>query len=178
MATKPNLFAVVVALVFAFKASSACAAELQSYTVDISGTGFAQIDAVLRASSQLVTLRGSGPIPSFALVTRAQSDISRFQTAIDSFGYYANRVSITVDGLAADDPELAVHLDAAPANSSVSVKVNVIPGPLYHLGKITLDGNVPEHDRAALALKSGDAAVAGLMLDARSHLLSALEEDG
>src|SRR5215469_3651675 len=161
MAAGRNLFALVVALALAIITSSARAADPQSYSVDISGTGLAQIDAALHASSQLVTLQAAGPVQPFALVARAQADIPRLQTAMDSFGYYGNSISITVDGLAADDPNLPAHLDAAPANRPVAVKVAVTPGPLYHLGKITLDGNVPERERASLSLKSGDAAVAG-----------------
>ncbi|HVW73648.1 MAG TPA: BamA/TamA family outer membrane protein [Rhizomicrobium sp.] len=136
------------------------------------------MDAALRASSQLVTLQGAGPIAPFALVSRAQADIARLQTAMDSFGYYQNKVGITMDGLAVDDPALPARLDAMPAGSPVAIKVTATPGPLYHLAKITLDGKVPEHDRAALGLNSGDAAVATAVLDARTRLLTALEEDG
>jgi translocation and assembly module TamA len=168
MATERNLSALVVALGFVFGAFPARAADPQAYTVDISGTGIAPMDAALHASSQLVTLKATDPIQPFALVTRA----------MDSFGYYQNSVSITVDGMAADNPELPAHLDAIPANSPAAVKVAVIPGPLYRLGKIMLDGDVPERERAALGLRSGDAAIAGVVLDARTRLLAALEEDG
>lgn len=136
------------------------------------------MDAALRASSQLVTLQGAGPVQPFALVTRAQTDVPRLQTAMDSFGYYQNSVAMTVDGVPADDPKLPARLDTVPANTPVAIKITVTPGPLYHLGKITLNGDIPERDRSALGLKTGDAAVAGIVLDAGKHLLSALEEDG
>jgi len=97
---------------------------------------------------------------------------------MDSFGYYQNSVDITVDGMSAGDPGLPARLDAIPAGSPVTIKILVAPGPLYHLGKITLEGDVPDGDRAALGLKSGDVAGAGAILDARTHLLAALEEDG
>ncbi|HEY2009983.1 MAG TPA: BamA/TamA family outer membrane protein [Rhizomicrobium sp.] len=178
MAAERNLSALVVALAFAFGTSPARAADPQAYTVDISGTGSSQIDAALRASSQLITLRSAGPVQPFALVTRAQADIPRLQTAMDSFGYYQNSVSIMVDGLPADDPELPARLDAIPQGAPAAVKIVVTPGSLYHLGKITLNGNVPEQDRGALDLNSGEVAVAGAVLDARTRLLAALEEDG
>jgi translocation and assembly module TamA len=178
MATARNLSALVVALGFVAGALPARAADPQAYTVDISGTGFPQMDAALRASSQLVSLQGAGPVQTFALITRAQADVPRLQTSMDSFGYYQNSVAITVDGLAAGDPELPARLDAAPANVPVAVKIVATPGPLYHLGRITLKGEIPDRDRSALGLKSGDPAIAGAVLDARTHLLTALEEDG
>ncbi|HEX4269843.1 MAG TPA: BamA/TamA family outer membrane protein [Rhizomicrobium sp.] len=178
MAIERNLSALVVALGFVLGAFPARAADPQGYTVDIAGTGASQMDAALRASSQLVTLQAAGPIQPFALVTRAQADIPRLQTAMDSFGYYQNKVGVTIDGLAADDPTLPARLDAMPAGSPVAIKVTATPGPLYHLDKITLDGKVPERDRAAVGLNSGDAAVAAVVLDARARLLAALEEDG
>lgn len=178
MATARNFSALVVALGFVAGALPARAADPQAYTVDISGTGFPQMDAALHASSQLVSLQGAGPVQPFALVTRAQTDIPRLQTSMDSFGYYQNSVVITVDGLAAGDPELPARLDAAPANVPVAVKIVATPGPLYHLGRITLKGEVPDRDRSALGLNSGDPAIAGIVLDARTHLLTALEEDG
>lgn len=178
MAIERNLSVLVVALGFVLGAFPARAADTQAYSVDISGTGVPSMDAALRASSQLVTLQAAGPVQPFTLIKRAQADIARLQTAMDSFGYYQNKVSIVTEGLSVDNPALPARLDALPAGSSVAVTVTVTPGPLYHLGKIILDGEVPEHDRAALGLNSGDAAVAGTVLDARSRLLAALEEDG
>ena len=57
------------------------AADPQSYGVEISGADGGEVEAALRASSQLVTLAGSGPIPPFALISRAREDVARIQTA-------------------------------------------------------------------------------------------------
>jgi len=154
------------------------AADTQSYAVEIAGTGIAQVDATINASSQLVTLRKAGPLPPFALATRAREDISRLQTVLDSFGYYNNQVTVTIDGLSPDDPQLPARMDAVPTNRAVTVKVTLTPGPLYRIGKVTLDGAVPERDRSALTLKSGDPAIAAAVLDGRERLISALQEDG
>jgi translocation and assembly module TamA len=154
------------------------AADPQTYTVDISGVPSDDADAAVRASSQLVTLQKAGGVPPFALVTRARDDIARLQTALDSFGYYQNGVAITIAGLSLDDPELPARLENMPANTAAPVKVVVTPGPLFHLGRVTLTGELPDSDRAALGLKTGDIAVAATVLGAGARLLAALQEDG
>jgi translocation and assembly module TamA len=154
------------------------ASDPQSYTVEISGAGSANIDAALHASAQLVTLAGKVPVPPFALVQRARQDIDRLQTALDSFGYYQNSVTITVAGRGLEDPELLPALDAVPQGTPVVVKVAAVLGPLYHVGKITLRGDVPDRYRKALNLESGDPALAAPILDAQTRLLTALQEDG
>ena len=159
-------------------AHPAQAADPQPYTVEISGADAADVNAALRASSQLVTLAGTNPIPPFALVTRMREDIPRLQTALDSFGYYHNSVSVTAEGMGPDDPELPAKLDDLTQSTPAKVKIAVTMGPLYHIGKITFQGNVPEADRAAIGLKSGDPAVAGIVLDVQGRLLASLEEDG
>jgi translocation and assembly module TamA len=162
----------------AFLARPAQAADPQPYTVEISGADASDVNTALRASSQLVTLAGTNPIPPFALVTRMREDVPRLQTALDSFGYYHNNVSVTAEGLGPDDPELPTKLDALTSSTPAKVKIAVTMGPLYHIGKVTLKGTVPEGDRAALGLKSGDPAVAGIVLDGQGRLLAALQEDG
>src|SRR4051812_37785437 len=164
-------------LAFLLLAGPAAAADQQSYTVEITGAGPAEIEA-LRASSQLVSLAGGGPIPAFALIGRARSDIARVQTALDSFGFYQNSVNITVADQPLEDPELPARLDAMAPGVAVTVKIAVVMGPLYHLGKITLAGDVPPRDRGALGLESGDPALARAVLDAGPRLVAALQEDG
>ncbi|HWU56466.1 MAG TPA: BamA/TamA family outer membrane protein [Rhizomicrobium sp.] len=154
------------------------AADTQTYSVTISGTESAEVEAALRASSQLVTLAGGGPIPAFALVSRARSDIARIQTALDSFGFYQNSVNITIADLPLEDPELPGRLDAMAPGVAVTAKIAVTMGPLYHVGRITLAGDVPPRDRDALGLVSGDPALARAVLDAGPRLLAALQEDG
>ena len=168
----------IAALAFLLLPGHAGAADQQSYGVAISGADRGEVEAALRASSQLVTLAGSGPIPAFALINRARDDVARVQTALDSFGYYQNSVSITVAELSPDDPELAARLDAIAPGTQAAVKIAVTMGPLYRIGKITLKGEVPPRDRDALGLKSGDPALARAVLDAGPRLVAALQEDG
>ncbi|HEY0267092.1 MAG TPA: BamA/TamA family outer membrane protein [Rhizomicrobium sp.] len=144
----------------------------------ISGAPSPEADAALRASSQLVTLSGAGPVPPFALVARARDDIPRLQTALDSFGYYQNKVAVTIAGLGPDDPDLPARLDGLAQGTPAVVAVSVTAGSLYHVGKVVLQGEVPARDRAALGVNPGDPAIAGVVLDGQSRLLAALQEDG
>lgn len=154
------------------------AADPQPYQVTIASTGVSDLDATLNASAQLVTLHGKVPVPPFALVERARSDIQRLQTVLDSFGYYDAKIAVTIGGRDVNDPELANYLDSVPDGTSVAVKVAIDKGPLFRLGDITIEGAVPDADKAALGLKTGDPAVAGNVLDGQSRLLNALLEDG
>lgn len=150
----------------------------QRYSVDISGTGSATIDQTLRASAQLVTLADKVPVPPFALVQRAREDIPRLRTALDSFGYYQNSVAVTVAGHDLEEPDLPATLEDVPQGQSVVVKIAVTLGPLYHIGKVALQGEGLEKYRPALNLKAGDVALATTVLDAQPRLLAALQEDG
>ncbi|MGE5271375.1 MAG: autotransporter assembly complex protein TamA, partial [Thiohalocapsa sp.] len=114
----------------------------------------------------------------FALVARAKEDVGRYESVLQSFGYYAGRVTVTIAGHPLDDPTLAETLAALPANPPVEAKVAVEPGPLYHLGRVAIDGIVPADARAALGLTPGQPAVASEVLAAGARLLAAIEEDG
>ena len=154
------------------------AADPQAYRVEITGAPSGDISDTLNASAQLVTLAAKGEVPPFALIERARADIPRLQTALDSFGYYLNSVTITIDGHALDDPDLPAALDAIPSGTAAVVNVGIAMGPLYRIGNVRLTGKVPNSARAALGLKSGDPAIASVVLDARGRMLAALQEDG
>src|SRR5258706_180347 len=94
------------------------------------------------------------------------------------FGYYQGKVTNTVDGLRLDDPRLPDAIDALPKETNASIKVNVELGTLYHLRKVTIEGDIPENARAKLGIRSGDPAVASEVLKAQERLLTALQEDG
>jgi len=154
------------------------AADPQSYTLALPSTGNGELDAALKAGSQLESLRPAGPIAAFALVGRAQQDVTRLQTVLQGFGYYQGKVTITVDGQPLDDPGLPAALDALPQDKSAAVGVAVDLGPLYHLRKVSIDGEMPEGAQAKLAVRSGDPAVAAEVLKAQQSLLTSLQEEG
>lgn len=156
----------------------ASAADPQPYTVTIQGTGVGALDATLHASSQLESLRKGAPVGPFALIGRAQDDGNRLGTVLDSFGYYRHVLNITIEGHALDDPALAEALAALPKDRPARVEVGIELGPLFHLRKITIDGQISDSARSAMNLAAGVPAVAADVLAARDRLITALGEEG
>ena len=169
----------VLSLATVFLASpNARAADIVAYTLKIAHTGNAALDAAIAGSSQLAALRTKAPASPFALVSRARADLGRLHTALDSFGYYAASVGITVDGKGLDDPALPAALAALPANPPTEVAVNIDTGPLFHLRHVTIEGTIPAEARRDFTLAPGDPAVAGAVLGAGEKLLTALQAAG
>lgn len=151
-------------------------ADPQPYKVEIAKTGNVVLDSTLDDASGLARLREKVPVGPFPLITRAQQDVGRLETVLNSFGYYKGKVDIRIDHRALNDPNLPTHLAKATTASTVSVAVD--KGPDFHIGHITIEGNVPEKVRAQLGLKPGQPAVAADVFAARQRLLTALQEDG
>jgi translocation and assembly module TamA len=159
-------------------ARAALAADPQPYSVKFDPTGNKELDSSLKASSQLESLRSSAPAGPFALIGRAQSDIERLQTVCESYGYYQRAITITIAGHPLEDVDLPGTLRALPKSPAVQVQVKMQLGPLYHLRKVSLDGEVSDKARAAFALDSGAPAAAANVLAAGQRLQDALQEEG
>ena len=164
--------------VFVWLAYPAEAADPQPYVVALVATGNGALDAALKDSSSLLSLRTSSPVAPFGLVMRAQSDIDRLQTALRSFGYYAGHAAITIDGKPLDDPNLPGAVAALPAGTDAKVAVAVETGPLFHLRRVAIDGDVPVDAIDKLGIKSGAPAVASDVLAGQTRLLTALQASG
>ena len=157
---------------------AALGADPQPYAVTLTPTGNAALDQALRDASQLEALREKAPAGPFALVARARDDAGRFQTALNSFGYYASKVTVTVAGKPLDQADLPDLLQQAPADPPVPVVATFDPGPLFHLGRVTIEGDVPPAARDQLGLAPGAPAVAADVLAAQQRLLTAIREAG
>ena len=162
----------------AIAAAPALAADPQPYTVTIAPTGDAAVDAALAASSSLISLRKTAPVSPFALISRAQSDAERFQTAIQSEGFYAGAITITLNGRKLEDPQLPNLLDSLPKTTAAQVAVTTTLGPRFTLGRVQLTGAIPDQVRAAFPLHSGQPARAAPVLAAGTTLLAALQDNG
>ena len=167
-----------VCVVVMFLPGPARASDPQPYNIEIRKTGDDQVDEAIAASSLLKSLRTTAPAPPFALVERARGDIGRVEIVLNGLGHYKPSVSISIAGRDVSDPDLPKALDNVAQGAPVDVRVAIVPGPLYRLRKIVLDGAIPPKERAALGLARGRAAIATDVLDAQSRLLSALQEDG
>jgi translocation and assembly module TamA len=169
---------IVIAAAMLLALAAARAADPQSYTVSFAKTGNHDLDAALEAASQLESLRASGAIAPFALVGRAQEDVERLRTVLDGFGYYQGKVKITIDGQPLDDPGLPDAIESLPADKPATVAVAEELGPLYHLRRIALEGDMPANAYDRLGIKPGDPAIAANVLQAQVRLLAAAQEDG
>ena len=159
-------------------ATMAHAADPQSYKVEMVSTGNSDMNATLKATSELSTLRTSAPVGPFALIGRARSDLDRLKTVLESYGYYQSYVAITIDGLPLDDPALGDELTSKPKGTDAHVKVTFTLGSIYHLRNITIDGELPQSFDGKLGLKTGALAVADQVLAAGERLQTALEDAG
>jgi translocation and assembly module TamA len=154
------------------------AADPQPYDVTLASTKNSALDQALHDSSTLVSLQKVGAVGAFGLLARARQDAERLQTVLGSFGYYQGAVILRIDGHAVDDPALPGLLDAAPADPPVKVTLDFKTGPQFHLGKVAIEGEVPQAARDAMKLAPGDPAVAADVLAAQGRILTALRDAG
>src|SRR6202043_2258137 len=101
--------------------SLAHAADPQLYRVAIASVGDGNIDATLKATSDLQSLRGTAPVSPFGLIARARSDVDRLKTALESFGYYESTATIKINGMLASNPGLGDILTALPKGTEAQV---------------------------------------------------------
>lgn len=152
------------------------AADPQPYEVILKPSGDAALDAAVRDSATLLSLRGKAPVGGFALVRRASADLDRFRQALNAFGYYNGTAAITVSGRPLSDPALIAQLEGAPAAPPVPVEIALDHGPRFRLGRIAIEGAVPPGIEPGLT--SGQDALAADVVAARDRLLTALREAG
>jgi translocation and assembly module TamA len=159
-------------------ASLAHAADPQPYRVTIASVGNSEMDATLKATSDLQGLRSTAPVSPFGLIARARSDVDRLKTALESYGYYQGSVAIRIDGTLVSNPLLGDQLTALAKGTDAQVAISFTLGPLYHLRNIEVEGTLPEGIRETLGLTTGQPAVASAVLDGGSRMLSAMQERG
>ncbi len=154
------------------------ASDPQPYTVTFNKTGDKALDKLAPETSNLVALRLKAPAGPFALVLRARADEDRLRTVLNSAGYYDGSATITIDGQSLDDPDLPAKIAAYSGATPIPVAVTLTRGPLFTLGRVTVNGTVPTTDMAAFRLESGQPAVAADVVAAGARLQSALLDDG
>ena len=168
----------LIAIALLYGASSAYAADPQPYKVDMASTGDSSLNATLKATSELETLRKTAPVGPFGLIGRARGDLERLKTVLESFGYYQSYVEIRIDGLPLDDPGVGEELTSRSKDNDSEVKITFSTGALYHLRKVEIDGQVPVGADKVLGLQSNAPAIAADVLAAGDRLLNWLEDQG
>ncbi len=147
------------------------------YAVTIAPSGNPPLYQALNDASSLKSLHDAAPVGAFALVARARSDAARFTQALHSFGFYKGTVRLTIDGRPLDQDGLTEMLEQAPATPPAAIAVSVDPGPLFHLGRVTITGDVPA-DLKTPALAPGAPAAAAPVLAEQARLLTDLRRQG
>lgn len=163
---------------WALAAQVAFAANPQPYKVDWVSSGNDAVDSMMKATSQLATLRKTAPTDPFGLIARARGDVPRLLTVLQSFGYYDGSITITINGMGLNSVGLGNTLSSLPKGTDAHVKIRSTLGPLFHLGRITVKGALPPGMRGKLRLKAGAPAVASDVLAAGSTLQTALADSG
>jgi translocation and assembly module TamA len=154
------------------------AADPQPYRVELTSTGNHGLDSTLKATSQLAALRATVPVGPFGLIARARADAPRLKTVLESYGYYQSSLVITINGASLDEPSLGDTLSALPKGKDALCNVTFNLGPLYHLGRIEIEGSVPDFARGGLGLAPGAPAIAADVLAGGARLLTLLENHG
>ncbi|PYD68753.1 autotransporter assembly complex protein TamA [Komagataeibacter swingsii] len=183
--------------VFGVWGPAAVAADPQAYTTTLRPTGNADLDDALRASSDLLSLQKTQAVSPFALTGRIHNDYSRLISALESFGFYAGGITITVtDGGGKSgapvagshdgrDPDLPEWMQSIPEGHRAQVTISARPGVPFRIGVVTLNpdrGDPPVRLNAdevkAFAMKPGMPAQAESVLSAGVTLQTALTEEG
>ncbi|AQS84982.1 MAG: BamA/TamA family outer membrane protein [Acetobacter aceti] len=167
-----------------------------SYTTKINPTGTADVDSVLTSSSDLLNLQKTHAVGPFALAGRIRNEYARLNTALESFGFYDGRITITVDrpkgatvppqiSMDGQDVGLPLWLASMPSGQVLSIRISAKTGPLFHVGSIKLvepesrkPVSLSESEQKAFGMKPGKPAVATDVLEAASRLNDTLREEG
>ena len=140
------------------------------------------MDQALLDASLLASLRQEAQAGAFALVARANDDLVRLNEVLRSFGYYDAYIDIRLDGQSLEEPRLVERLEAEWEQRTqagpINVQVAIDLGPLYHLGQVRLEGDLPAAVRQAFSLQTGQPALAATVLAAGQAVLTALREAG
>lgn len=113
-----------------------------AYAVTLTPTKQADLDAAIAASSQLKSLQTSHSVGAYALAGRIRSDYDRINSALESQGYYAGSVKISVKAGAQSvdgkDPSLPDILKALAKGQKVAITISATLGPRFSLGTVAL----------------------------------------
>ncbi|MCB1445939.1 MAG: outer membrane protein assembly factor [Rhizobiaceae bacterium] len=109
------------------------------------------------------------------LVIKARDDRERLLGALYENARYGAVVNITVGGTPIDElppvPEF-------PRDKPVPVTVDVVPGPVFTIGSVSLTGDATKFDPAAYGLDIGAQANSTLVISAAGKIVQDLEAEG
>ena len=155
------------------------------YAVEIPSAGAGdELDAAIRAASNLGALKNVPPSSAAGLLRRAAEDRARITAALYAQGYYGGRIAITAAGVPADSREAYAAVETARHKGPVPVRVAVTPGPLFRFGRVGFvdaQGGAPVPAPLApeaLGLVPGQPARSTAILAAEGRLAAAMRKEG
>ena len=144
------------------------------YTMSFSG-GDDDLKKALEDASALVQDEKDPVNGDLGLVIKARDDRERLLGALYENARYGAVVNITVGGTPIDElppvPEF-------PRDKPVPVTVDVVPGPVFTIGSVSLTGDATKFDPAAYGLDIGAQANSTLVISAAGKIVQDLEAEG
>jgi translocation and assembly module TamA len=137
-----------------------------NYRAEITGAEDSDLANLLDKVSELKTLEDKPPASEEALRRRADRDLGRLADAAHSLGFW--------------DAGFSYEVDTGAEPAKVTVKAE--PGPLYHVGSVTVQGPdgqplvIPNEPK--LPLKPGDPARTAPVVATETALVAALGDSG
>lgn len=139
------------------------------------GSADADLRKTLESASLLVQDKDSPVSGDLGVVVKARDDRDRLLAALYENAHYGGIITITINGTPIDQlPALPDFNNSRP----VQVVVRIDPGPVFKLGKITLEGDAAGRDPAKYNLRPGGDAGSLLILKAGDKIIADIKAEG
>src|SRR5690348_1215344 len=170
---RSSLLSLLLFLLISLTAEDSAALE---YKTELAPVEDKILEDAAKASSLLIELEKKPPDSLYGLYRRAQDDRVRIEKALRSSGYYDGEVSILIAGRSVDQP--APNEGETETKTPIPVKIDIHPGPLYHLREINVTGAERLPTKLHTALAVGAPGRAADIKAEQDRLLSAVLAQG
>jgi len=151
----------------------------RAYETTIAPTGDGALDTALRNASRLVGLQTRAPTDLPGLIARAAGEPERLRGALDSEGYFAGTVRVTIAGQDPLSPDLPRRL---PAEGPIPVTVTATPNLRYVIRKAETtavdEAQALREAAGHVADLVGQPARAAAVVEAQGRVISGLLRAG
>ncbi len=147
-----------------------------SYTLNLdTGTADEDLKESLENASRLFQEKEQPVSGNLGLVIRARDDRDRLLAALYENARYGGVIAIRVNG---QDIDSLPPDPVFPAGAPIPVSVTVTPGPVFTIGKVTLDGDALGKNPDDYDLVPGAQANSTLIIKAGEQVVEDLKNEG
>lgn len=147
-----------------------------NYTLNLeTGTSNEDLKEALENASRLFQEKDQPVSGNLGLVIRARDDRDRLLAALYENARYGGVIGITVNG---QDIDSLPPDPVFPAGAPVPVTVSVKPGPVFTIGKVTLEGDAAGKNPDDYDLVPGAQANSTLIIKAGEQVVEDLKKEG